>query len=79
MELGLSEKLRLRYAGMCTVCGIALPAGTDGVYDRALQTIRCVNVHARGSFMPPVWVCGRAADAAISLRSAPLDRIMECG
>ncbi|MDC5698745.1 NERD domain-containing protein [Intrasporangium calvum] len=42
VELGPSEKmLRLRFAGTCRVCGLALPAGSHGVYDRASRSVRC--------------------------------------
>jgi hypothetical protein len=34
--------MRLRYAGTCDVCGAALAAKTEAVYDRANKTVRCV-------------------------------------
>jgi hypothetical protein len=34
--------MRLRYAGTCAVCGTALAAKTEAVYDRANKTVRCV-------------------------------------
>jgi hypothetical protein len=37
--------MRLRYAGACRVCGRALPANTEAVYERANKTVRCI-VHA---------------------------------
>lgn len=36
------KRMRLRYAGHCRVCGAALPAGTDAVYERATRTVRCL-------------------------------------
>lgn len=36
------RQMRLRYAGTCRVCGAALPAGTDAVYDRDTRIVRCV-------------------------------------
>ena len=42
-ELGTDDKrMKLRYAGICRVCEMALPAGTDAVYERGLKTVRCV-------------------------------------
>ncbi|MBC9822826.1 NERD domain-containing protein [Terrabacter sp. MAHUQ-38] len=34
--------MRLRYAGTCRVCGLALPAKTEAIYDRGTKTVRCV-------------------------------------
>lgn len=34
--------MRLRYAGTCRLCGWALDAGTDAVYERETKTVRCV-------------------------------------
>ena len=40
------KRLRLRYAGTCHRCGVALPAGTDAVYHPAAKTVRCVECRA---------------------------------
>jgi len=45
--------MRLRYAGTCRVCGGALPANTEAVYERANKTVRCV-VHAQQQYESPV-------------------------
>lgn len=38
------EKLmRLRFDGVCRVCGIALPAKTEAVYERSSKTVRCAS------------------------------------
>jgi hypothetical protein len=38
------EKLmRLRFDGVCRVCGLALPARTEAVYERATKTVRCAD------------------------------------
>lgn len=43
MEPEATEKrMRLRYAGICSQCGIDLPAKTEAIYDRAAKTVRCV-------------------------------------
>lgn len=35
--------MRLRYAGMCRVCGAELPAKADAIYERTTKTVRCVD------------------------------------
>ena len=35
--------MRLRYAGFCRVCGIALPARVEAIYERTMKTVRCVS------------------------------------
>jgi hypothetical protein len=41
-QLVPDEKLmRLRFDGVCRVCGIALPAKTEAVYERSSKTVRC--------------------------------------
>jgi len=43
LELGPDDKrMRLRYAGMCRLCGTPLGAGTDAVYERGTRTVRCI-------------------------------------
>lgn len=37
------KRMRLRYAGMCRVCGAELPAKTDAIYERTTKTVRCVD------------------------------------
>ena len=42
-ELGPRDtRMRLRYAGTCRLCGRALPAGADAVYERDRRTVRCL-------------------------------------
>ena len=36
------KRMRLRYAGTCRMCGVDLPAGTEGVYERTTKTVRCL-------------------------------------
>ncbi len=36
------KRMRLRYAGHCRVCGSALPASSEAIYERASKTVRCV-------------------------------------
>lgn len=42
-ERALTEKqMRLRYDGTCRMCGVALPAGHEAVYERDTKTVRCI-------------------------------------
>ncbi|PID52961.1 MAG: NERD domain protein, partial [Micrococcales bacterium] len=34
--------MRLRYAGVCRLCGTDLPARADAIYERSTKTVRCV-------------------------------------
>jgi hypothetical protein len=34
--------MKLRYAGVCRLCGAELPARAEAVYERATKTVRCV-------------------------------------
>lgn len=36
------KRMKLRYAGVCRMCGIELPARTDAIYERSAKTVRCV-------------------------------------
>ncbi|MBM0123717.1 nuclease-related domain-containing protein [Pimelobacter simplex] len=36
------KRTRLRYAGTCRICGAALDAGTEAVYERSLRSVRCL-------------------------------------
>jgi len=42
-ELSASDdqRMRLRYAGTCRVCGESVPAGTEAIYERSSKTVRC--------------------------------------
>ena len=35
------KRMRLRYAGVCRLCGVDLPAGQFAIYERSLKTVRC--------------------------------------
>jgi hypothetical protein len=38
----VEKRMRLRYAGVCRVCGTALPAKTEAIYERETKTVRCL-------------------------------------
>jgi hypothetical protein len=50
---GSEEKqMRLRYAGVCRVCGVELPARCEAIYERATRTVRCVSHGVSPSVVP---------------------------
>ncbi|MDQ7878494.1 nuclease-related domain-containing protein [Microbacterium sp. QXD-8] len=47
LELGPDDKrMRLRYAGTCRLCGQALAAGVEAIYEREMKTVRCIDCTA---------------------------------
>ena len=36
------KRMRLRYDGTCRICGAALDARTEAIYERSLRTVRCL-------------------------------------
>jgi hypothetical protein len=43
LELGPDDnRMRLRYAGTCRLCGSVLAAGSEAVYERASRSVRCL-------------------------------------
>lgn len=36
------KRMKLRYAGVCRLCGTDLPARAEAIYERASKTVRCV-------------------------------------
>lgn len=46
-ERGTDDKwMKLRYAGVCRLCGTTLPARNDAIYERPTKTVRCVECPA---------------------------------
>ncbi len=40
---GVTDKrMKFRYAGVCRLCGVEIPARGDAIYDRSTKTVRCV-------------------------------------
>lgn len=37
------KRMKLRYAGVCRICGSALAAGLEAVYEPSTKTVRCVD------------------------------------
>jgi nuclease-like protein len=40
--IGDEKHMRLRFDGVCRLCGVALPAKSEAVYERSSKTVRCV-------------------------------------
>lgn len=40
------KRMRLRYAGACRVCEVALPEKTEAIYERSTKTVRCLSHEA---------------------------------
>lgn len=40
------KQMKLRYAGVCRLCGTDLPARADAIYERGTKTVRCVECPA---------------------------------
>lgn len=36
------KRMRLRFEGTCSACGVSLPARTEATYERASKTVRCL-------------------------------------
>lgn len=36
------KRMRLRYAGVCRLCGTSLPGQEEAIYERSTKTVRCV-------------------------------------
>lgn len=41
-EANDDKRMKLRYAGVCRICGAALPARDEAIYERSAKTVRCV-------------------------------------
>lgn len=52
----MTSSWRVKYDGVCSRCGTALPAGNVAVHERATRTIHCVECPpAGGDVKPPDW------------------------
>lgn len=58
------KRMRLRYAGTCRVCGAALDARTEAIYERSLRSVRCVTCSPTTSPTPAPVESGTAGASA---------------
>ena len=58
--------MRLRYAGVCEICRVEVPAGSTAVYDRSRKKIRCQSCsdQTTESITPPQLASGIAGASA---------------
>lgn len=73
------KRMRLRYAGVCRLCGTDLAARADAIYEKATKSVRCVNcslpVPTVGGDAPPdITVLGPAAATQQAPPGAPPSR-----
>ncbi len=52
------KRMKLRYAGVCRLCGVEIPARGDAIYERSTKTVRCV-------------VCPQSSAGASPIRPTP--------
>lgn len=45
---GDEKQMKLRYAGLCRLCGGELPARAEAVYERSTKTVRCLDCSPTG-------------------------------
>ena len=50
---GEEKRMKLRYAGVCRLCGSDLPARTEAFYERTTKTVRCVECPIAESLEEP--------------------------
>jgi hypothetical protein len=62
-----TKPMRLRYAGTCRVCGVALAARTEALYERSTKTVRCLE---HGELTPPGHDEAEAIDPGVPGASA---------
>ena len=44
-----AKRMKLRYSGVCRLCGMDLPARLEAIYERTTKTVRCVTCPIPGS------------------------------
>ena len=64
-----NKRMKLRYAGVCRLCGTDLPARTDAIYERATKTVRCMECPSALS----------EGDALVENASAAIELALEPG
>ncbi|GAA1098250.1 hypothetical protein GCM10009668_14590 [Nocardioides dubius] len=65
------KRMRLRYDGVCRLCGASLPAGVEAVYERATKTVRCLECAPAGAPNAPEPSDSTAESKAEPPTSAP--------
>lgn len=47
------KRMKLRFAGVCRLCGTDLPARADAIYERTTKTVRCVECPTGSGVLTP--------------------------
>lgn len=68
-EQPADKRMKLRYAGVCRLCGSDLPARADAIYERATKTVRCVEC--------PSDVASSDGDLSLEGESASIEPVPE--
>ena len=70
------KRMRLRFAGICHLCGAALPAGEAAVYERAARRVRCIACPTRTEpsrdFTPPRTAARELVEEAPETPETPI-------
>ena len=56
--------MKLRYAGVCRLCGQVLPTRTDAIHGQSSRSVRCVECPAAAALDAGVGVEAQAAEAS---------------
>lgn len=66
------KQMRLRYTGVCRLCGASLPAGTEAIYESETKTVRCLGcaTEATETLSPESGVAGSSARREYHRRKA---------
>jgi len=63
------KRMKLRYAGVCRICGTDLPTRGEAIYERSTKTVRCVKCPVLASADPEDHVAA-AATAPVAVIEA---------
>ena len=65
-----TKRMKLRYAGVCRICGVEVPAGVAAVYDKLAKNVICM-----GCIVKPVTSGPVNAVDPVMLNPAPVDEL----
>ncbi|WP_347351087.1 nuclease-related domain-containing protein [Intrasporangium sp.] len=68
-ETSDDKRMKLRYAGVCRLCGIGLPAKEEAIYKRSTKTVRCIECPVDAALI----------DAAVIVEPVAVDPAEEAG
>lgn len=65
-----TKRMKLRYAGVCRICGVEVPAGVAAVYDKVAKDVICM-----GCIVKPVTSGPVNAVVPVMLNPVPVDEL----